>query len=379
MDPISHAASGALLALSLPKRPLMPYFVPVAALITASPDIDVIFSPAPIDFLLLHRGITHSFAAMPFMAVIFAFLFFPLWRKNSPDAWSYLKTCAFICILLLLHMWLDVVTTYGTMIFLPFSDYRVRLNGIFIIDLLITIPMLLAIYYGRKRKKIAALVLMWVFIYPAGCVGLRMWHEAKAIKRLHAENVTNIAVLPDAFAPFYWRLIYENNQPFEDKEQNLRRADGAAFMQDYTYPNTAKSVHHQGLDALGNPRTALLSYPALRQDIAENLSRASRRAKAFLDFSLMPVEGVKKISENTLQNEEFIIYDLRFGSMLPFVQSIMKLRNGGAPPFLFKARRAAGTWTEVRLVLGGSNKDSQWQKPAPPESASLWSWLVGTY
>ncbi len=375
MDPISHAASGAILALAIPQKPSTRYFVPLAAMVAAFPDIDVAFSPAPIDFLLLHRGITHSIAAIPFMSIFLALLLYPLWNKSTPNSWSYFKTFIFACVLLLLHLWLDIITTYGTMIFLPFSDYRVRLNGIFIIDLLMTIPMLLTIFLARKRKKVIICALLWIFIYPSACVGLRMWHEAKATERIGAENITNIAVLPDAFAPLYWRLIYQSNTPFEANESKNNQKIQAQYVKDYTYPNTAQSVHHQGLSMLGNPRTEVLTYPALRPDIAQSLHEKSRRAKAFLDFSLMPTEATRPISNG----EEFIIYDLRFGTMLPWVQSIMELRNGGAPPFLFKAKRENDIWSEVRLVLGGSNKDSDWQKPLAPEPASIWQWLIGTY
>ena len=69
MDPITHAASGAVAMLALPRRPLTRWAVPLAALAAASPDLDLIFASTPLQFLLLHRGITHSLAAMPALAV----------------------------------------------------------------------------------------------------------------------------------------------------------------------------------------------------------------------------------------------------------------------------------------------------------------------
>ncbi len=376
MDPISHAASGALLALSMPSKPQARYFVPLAALVAAFPDIDVIFSPAPIDFLLLHRGITHSIFAIPFMALFLAFLLWSFWRKTTPQAWSYVKTFIFVVALLFLHIWLDIITTYGTMMFLPFSDYRVRLSGIFIIDFLLLIPMILAVIYGLRSRKIAIYCLIWIFVYPSACVGLRMWHEHVAIKRLEPDNIVNIAVLPDAFAPFYWRLIYEDKTPFNPDEQAQKTVELAPQNRaDYKFPATPRSVHHQGLNMFGVPRTEIIDYPALRQDIAKSLAQSSKRAKAYLDFSLMPLEEVRKLDDG----EEYLISDLRFGTMLPFIQSIMNLRNDGAPPFLFLAKRKDKEWSEVRLVFSGSGKDSSWQKPVPPTKPTWWQWLVGTY
>ena len=64
MDPITHAASGAVAMLALPRRPLTRWAVPLAALAAASPDLDLVFVSTPLQFLLLHRGITHSPAAV---------------------------------------------------------------------------------------------------------------------------------------------------------------------------------------------------------------------------------------------------------------------------------------------------------------------------
>ncbi len=376
MDPISHATSGALLALSLPQRPSAKYFVPLSALIAASPDIDVFFSPNPIDFLLLHRGITHSIFAIPVMAPLFALLLFVCLKKTYAQSWSYLKACVFASLLLLLHIWLDIITTYGTMIFLPFSDYRVRLNGIFIIDLLLLIPMLLSLFYGFKRRKIAVYCLIWMFIYPSACVALRMWHETQATERLSEAKLTNIAVFPDAFAPFYWRIVYETNTPFIPEQKDI-----ASLMyipendKNFLFPSTPKSVHHQGINIFGTPHSTILNYPALEEHFAISLAENSRRAKAYLDFSLMPIAAISK----TDYSEEFIISDLRFSTMLPFVQSIMMLRNNGAPPFLFMAKLEHDKWSSVRLFFSGSGKDSSWQKPTPPSPPTWWQFLVGTY
>ncbi len=375
MDPISHAASGALLALSLPKRPQAKYFLPLAALVAASPDIDVIFSPAPIDYLLLHRGITHSIFAIPILAPLFALLLYTFWRKSTPNAWSYFNTCIFAASLLLLHIWLDIVTTYGTMIFLPFSDYRVRLNGVFIIDFLLLVPMILSVIYGLRNKKIAILCLMWIFIYPSFCVGLRVLHEQSALKRLVHEDITNIAVLPDAFAPFFWRLVYEENKPFDPNVRGVKEQQNDKSKPSFNFVATSSTVNHQGLNAFGMPRTVVESYPALRQSIEQSLVESSRMAKAYLDFSLMPIEEQRKFETG----EEYLISDLRFGTMLPFVQSMMNLRSDGDSPFLLLARRNDNEWTAVRLVLSGAAKDSQWQKPIPPTKAKWWQWVVGTY
>ncbi len=408
MDPFTHAASGALLALSCSHKPATRFFVPLAAFVAASPDLDVIVAPLPLDFLLLHRGITHSLPAVPVMALLLAWCLFPLWRGHNPHSelvdmrnvagtfvfptWSFKKTYGFTVLLLLLHIWLDCVTSYGTMIFLPFSDYRVRLNGVFIVDIFLVIPMLVALVRGCKWRQWAIVGLIWIVVYPSACVGLRVWHEHVAQKQLALNGIhaTQLTVLPDAFAPLYWRLIYQVDQPFSPEEvehfiHKASRIDG------FQMPRASQTVYEQGLNVFGAAYTQAIPYPALEKDASISLRQVSVDANAFLDFTLMPVQQVRvapeavdenEVNEETQTNEDtsgaLAIYDVRFGSMLPFVQKIMHMRNKGIPPFVFYAQHEDSRWTKVRLSFMGASKESPWHAPVPPRSAvPWWQWIVG--
>ncbi len=380
MDPITHAASGALLASVIKERPATKWFLPLAALTAASPDIDIIFAHAPVDFLLLHRGITHAFAAAPFMAILLALCMYPLWSKKTPHAFSLGKTYLFAVTLLLLHIWLDVVTTYGTLALLPFSEHRVRLNGVFIIDILVTLPIFAALYWGQKQKKWAALGLIWIFIYPSACVFWRMHLENISLARLKGEgqNIEKIAVLPDAFAPLYWRLIYENNEDFVQNTNSNNVPYAAKNMQDFTFAPAANTVWHQGLNALGSPHTERIAYPALPKEMAQSLSKQSMRGLTYMQFSLIPTFELRPLGAPLAEAREVAIYDLRFSSMLPFVIDLMQKRNNGEPTFLFLGKQLGEKWTDVRLVFSGSGKDSLWQKPVPPTKPTWWQWLLGS-
>ena len=81
MDPITHAAAGAVAMLALRRRP--PHCVLVGALAAASPDADIVFSGDPLNTLLLHRGITHALPAVPFFAFLLALLALPLLGRAS--------------------------------------------------------------------------------------------------------------------------------------------------------------------------------------------------------------------------------------------------------------------------------------------------------
>lgn len=378
MDPVTHAASGAVAMLALPARPATRWAVPLAALVAASPDLDILFAASPLQFLLLHRGITHSLPALPIMGLILALCSWPLWRAATPGRWSFGRVWLLTCALVLLHIWLDVVTTYGTMIFLPFSHERVRLNGIFIIDLLLTLPLLWAIWRWRKKRALMLLALAWVFVYPALGVGLNAWHTAQAEARLAAENrrTNRVTVLPDAFAPFFWRVLFE--------EEDVR----------------GKNVREQGLNALGQPRTPESAYNAVPNTLTAELSRQSVTCESFFQFAVLPVIAPLRREEwppdPSREARLCLIHDLRFGSSLEFVRKIMAMRphadipfqlmvelafaDGGAAQTTVNADPAAGRGARllrVRLRFSDSGRDSRWHTPRPPRPPSFWPWLVG--
>ena len=60
MEPITHALSGAVIGCALPGK--RRWWLPAwAALVAASPDMDVFFTRTPLQYIEYHRGITHSF------------------------------------------------------------------------------------------------------------------------------------------------------------------------------------------------------------------------------------------------------------------------------------------------------------------------------
>lgn len=107
------------------------------------PDLDVVLSPFldEVQRLTVHRSISH--------ALLFGFVVAPLlgwllhrYYKNEKATfrdWTWLMFLGIFT-----HPLLDACTAYGTQLFLPFSDYRVGLNNVFIIDFFYTLPLLIA-------------------------------------------------------------------------------------------------------------------------------------------------------------------------------------------------------------------------------------------
>lgn len=400
MDPITHAASGAVAMLAMPNRPASYLAVPLAALAAASPDVDVLLANTPLQFLLLHRGITHSLFFAPLLGLLLALLGRSLWQAQTYGHWRFAKTWLFMTAMVLLHIWLDCITTYGTMIFVPFSHMRVRLNAVFIIDLLVTLPLLWAIWRWRARRGLLLLAMAWLFVYPGLSIGLNAWHASQTRERLTAQGrtPTQIVVLPDAFSPLFWRALYSESTA------------------------SGPMVYTQGMDALGAPRGPEIAATALPDSLARDLASQSVVADAFLQFTLLPV--VAPLPADLLPGDYaqgmlpagspapsyIMIHDQRFGSSLALVRKIMAMRPSADIPFKYMAELATApspathdaldpdstqenakatapsqTASPVffqrllreRMRFSDSGRDSFWQAPRPPTQPGLLQWLVG--
>lgn len=374
MDPVTHAASGAVAMLVLKNRPETAWAWPIAALACASPDIDLAFIHTPLEFLEIHRGITHSFAGTPVLGLLLAILAWPLWRSATPGRWKFYQVWLFCCAMVLLHIWLDVVTTYGTMVFLPFSHYRVRLNSIFIIDVLLSIPLIWAVLRWRAKRGLLMLVLIWTFLYPAAGIACNVWHTSQSAARLAEEGrkVERLHVLPDAFSPFFWRLIFEEPGP------------------------TGLQVHEQSLNFLGKPRSDIETFAAAPPDLVARLKRVSTDGEVYFDFAVLPVMDQLRGEDRPegfaqARDARFLMfYDLRFGSGLKFVRKLLAMRPNADIPFQLMtemlprndAPEGNGEFANmainrIRLRFSDSGRDSGWHEPVVMPKPTTLQWLMG--
>jgi membrane-bound metal-dependent hydrolase YbcI (DUF457 family) len=166
MDTITHGIAGALIAKAAFRGQDMLDAKPVNCerIITWSlmlgaifPDSDVIrefFSDNDLLIVTWHRSITHSLICLPLFAIALAALtrWFVRWRKwDSP---SFSALIAIYAVGILSHILLDLVTSFGTMIWSPVKWSRPAWDLIFIIDFTLTAiflaPQILAWVYAKK-------------------------------------------------------------------------------------------------------------------------------------------------------------------------------------------------------------------------------------
>lgn len=180
MDTITHGITGALIskavfggrdlfpAIPVEKRRLTTWALMLGAVF---PDADVFrdfFSHNPLLMITWHRSITHSLLCLPIWSVLLAALTAALarWRKwQSP---SFVALTGLYAVGILSHIFLDLLTSFGTMIWSPLEWSRPAWDILFIVDFTFTgillIPQLLAwVYEDPKHIRWRALLLWMVF------------------------------------------------------------------------------------------------------------------------------------------------------------------------------------------------------------------------
>ena len=181
MDTITHGIAGALIGKAFCKGDDMFPAKPVtrARIITWSlmlgaifPDIDVvrdIFSHDRLLVITWHRSITHSLLMLPIFSLLLAALTRWIARKFQWDAPPFALLALLYAVGILSHILLDLVTTFGTMIWSPLKWSRPAWDLIFIVDFSFTgillIPQFIAwIHRDEKVARLRALLVWLVFV-----------------------------------------------------------------------------------------------------------------------------------------------------------------------------------------------------------------------
>jgi inner membrane protein len=237
MDTLTHALSGALLARATAPKEAPPYSLPrrIAAgfFACAAPDLDFVVSfLGPVAYLENHRGVTHSLILLPLWALLYSWILAKVLRE--PRGWRALY---FVTALgLALHVAGDVITTYGTMILAPFSDWRAQIGTTFIIDLwfsgIIVAGLIASAVLRRSRwPAVAASALL------AGYIGFQYVQKEKAIefgeryaREQRIESAT-INAQPRPVSPFNWTVFVSDAQAHRFAHVNLEREAPRAYRE----------------------------------------------------------------------------------------------------------------------------------------------------
>ena len=183
MDTITHGIAGALIGKAIFRGEDMFAAHPMnrGRIITWSlmlgaifPDSDVIrdfFSSDKLLIVTWHRSITHSLVMLPLWALVLAGITRAFANSRKWEAPSFMALTGIYAAGILSHILLDLVTSFGTMIWSPLQWSRPAWDLIFIVDFTLTaiflVPQLLAWVYAHSEKVKGRAVGMWLVFLPA--------------------------------------------------------------------------------------------------------------------------------------------------------------------------------------------------------------------
>src|SRR6267143_486285 len=183
MDTITHGIAGALIGKAvfrgedmLASRPMNRGRIITWSLMLGGifPDSDVIrdfFSSDKLLIVTWHRSLTHSLILLPLCALLLAGITRAFANSRKWEAPSFAALAGIYGAGILSHILLDLVTSFGTMIWSPVRWSRPAWDLIFIVDFTLTaiflVPQLLAWVYALQEKVKARAIGMWLAFLPA--------------------------------------------------------------------------------------------------------------------------------------------------------------------------------------------------------------------
>lgn len=233
------------------------------------PDLDVFFKfgHEGIKLLQWHRGISHS---LLFIVLIPLLLAKPLSFLHRKRGLSPYRAAWFIFLAWGTHVLIDVFTGYGTQIFEPFSDRRVSMNNIAIVDPFFTLPLLLCLLWWplrglhhlikilawkisesdpedrphfpafKQRRTIIALTLSSLYVIFS--LIMKLWAYDRITTQMEAQVPKGelVSVSPTLFNTLLWRALIETETGYFitywsplDKDQDKTKFEFIAKQQSF--------------------------------------------------------------------------------------------------------------------------------------------------
>ena len=211
MDSVTHTLVGVGMANAFFKRRIGAPAVTILALASNLPDIDAIahLSGDPTS-ILLRRTFGHSIFTVPIWSLVLAIILKRFYPK--------IKLMTLFGLVLLgasIHLFFDLVNSFGVVLLWPFYDWRPELAVIFIIDLLLTgilaVPLLLYLIPSMRRQLelLSRIALVCSLAYVIFCGANRiMARQALATEIDYQRNIPEfVYVFPEPLGPHRWRGV----------------------------------------------------------------------------------------------------------------------------------------------------------------------------
>ena len=222
MDTLTHALSGALLARATapaaprPEQLNIRLRTTIGFLSAVFPDSDFILRLVDtLTYLNFHQGITHSIILLP----LWAFFLSVLLSYSTHKRYSWQAFFGIVSLGIAIHISGDLFTAYGTMVFAPFTSWRVSLPIIFVLDpfftAIIVAGLVASIFWSRQRQiAITTLIILSCYVI------LQMTLHQQAVKvgeeyaKKHGLNGAISEALPQPILLSNWKVIVSHNNNY---------------------------------------------------------------------------------------------------------------------------------------------------------------------
>ena len=214
MDPVTQGLLGAAVGQAVYGPRLGRKAAVFGGLVGMAPDLDIFLNATgTLGEFLWHRGPTHALWFGPLVGPLVGWL---LWRWRGSDTERLSDWIGLSILALLTHPLLDLFTSYGTQLLVPFSRHRFSLDAVSIIDPLYSVVLMVPLLVGRRigwtrvgtqRVAVAALVVTTAYLG----FGMALDARAKRMARdgVLAQGMTPVRVEshPTMFQPWLRRLV----------------------------------------------------------------------------------------------------------------------------------------------------------------------------
>ncbi|MDX2033239.1 MAG: metal-dependent hydrolase [Blastocatellia bacterium] len=275
MDSITQGVLGAAAAQAVLKRRL-PQAGWIGAIGGMAADLDVFIRSVsdPTVGWVFHRHFTHSLFFIPLGGLIAALPFLLMSRFRNQRRDVILASIIGYAT----HAPLDMFTSYGTQLFWPFTDLRVALDWVAIVDPVYTIPLWLGVYWTARTRnpKFVRLALLLTTLY---IVGFGAWQHHRGVEaqtrmaEARGHRIEHARVMPAPGWLLLWRSTY--------------LADGRLHADGIRTPWLGKTRILPGSSA---PATTFAQLPPNAQANAES-RRRFEILTWFSDRMLAPIPG----------------------------------------------------------------------------------------
>jgi len=308
MDTTTHALAGYMIAKTGIGRDTGKWGIIAGVSAAVLPDIDLVLGFLGTEFSLkYHRNLTNSvFLVIP-LCLVFAWVFVKVSKMRR--FWTFF----FIGVVeILAHTFMDLMTSYGTMILSPLSDERFALDLVFIVDFFLVSTFLfplIALHIWKQRSRVLARIsVLLAGLYIALCAYNHSWALSLANDCAREKGVmaADVASLPQPLSPFRWANYIQTEKKIYQGFVNLIGVKGKD-------PAQGKNFLSRFL-ARYQPISRLRYTESERFDGSPWVEKALSLdgVKTFYWFARFPVAR-HRVRENGTHRVEF--FDLRFGTV----------------------------------------------------------------